>query len=258
MVELRYKLTNDVLFKMLFVQYPKLLERLVAGLLAVPIESIGEIKVRNTDMPPEVLGGKFCRLDLAMTVAGQLVDLEIQVNKDEDYPERTLYYWAREYSSALPEGEDYSKLPRTIVISIVAFQLFDCKEFHSEFRPLEVTRGTLLTDRMSLHYFELIKLPEVIDANDELNLWLALFKATTEEELKNLENIGGEVMTQAVKAYRHVSATEEFMMLERMRDDARRNEASALANAERKGREEVLALVEQGYSSAEIKGKLGF
>jgi predicted transposase/invertase (TIGR01784 family) len=184
-----------------------------------------------------------------MTVAGQLVDLEIQVNKDEDYPERTLYYWAREYSSALPAGGDYSKLPRAIVISIVAFQLFDCKEFHSEFRPLEVTRGTLLTDRMSLHYFELTKLPEVVDANDELNLWLALFKASTEEELMNLEKIGGEVMAQAVEAYRHVSATEEFMMLERMRDDARRNEMSALANAERKG-------LTKGRTEGRIEGRM--
>ena len=63
-----------------------------------------------------------------MTVDGKRVDLEIQVKNEGDYPERSLYNWAREYSAALPEGEDYSKLPRTIVISIVHFKLFKCRE----------------------------------------------------------------------------------------------------------------------------------
>jgi 3-methyladenine DNA glycosylase AlkC len=67
-----------------------------------------------------------------------------------------------------------------------------------------------------------------------LKLWLAFFKAETEEELSKIQSIGGEVMAQAVEAYRHVSATEEFIMLERLRSDTRHNEASALAHAERK------------------------
>jgi len=51
-------------------------------------------------MPPESLGDKFCRLDIKMTENWQLVDLEIQVQYQGDYPERTLFYWAREYSTA--------------------------------------------------------------------------------------------------------------------------------------------------------------
>ena len=234
MAELKYKLTNDTLFKMMFVKYPNLLKRLVAELLGIQVGSIEKLTVRNPNIPPEEVGKKFCQLDINMTVDGQLVDLEIQVNDEGDYPERSLYYWAREYSSALDEGKNYSKLPRAIVVSIVAFPLFACEEFHSEFRPLEVTRHTVLTDRMSLHYFELEKLPEELDAGDELKLWLAFFKAETEEELSKIQSIGGEVMAQAVEAYRHVSATEEFIMLERLRSDTRHNEASALANAERK------------------------
>lgn len=235
MAKLEYTLKNDMLFKLLFVKYPDLLKRLVAVLLDVRVESIREFTVRNPEMPPEVVGSKFCRLDINMTVDGQLVDLEIQVSDDGDYPERSLYYWAREYSSALGSGRSYSDLPRTIVVSITAFSLFDCVEFHSEFRPLEISRYTLLTDRMSLHYFELSKLPDVIDANDELKLWLSLFKAETEEELIEIEKMGRPIMVQAVKAYRHVSASEELVMLERMRADMRHNEASALAYAERKG-----------------------
>jgi len=85
------------------------------------------------------------------------------------------------------EGEGYSELPRTIIINIIAFELFDCKEFHSEFQALEVTRHTQLTDKMSLHYYELPKLPESINVSNNKELWLKLFKAETEEELANIE-----------------------------------------------------------------------
>jgi hypothetical protein len=115
----------------------------------------------------------------------------------------------------------------------VSFKLFDCAEFHSEYQALEVTRHTRLTDRLSLHYFELPKLPEEVSADDELRLWLKLFDAETEEELSQIEALGAKVMNQAIGAYRSITATEEFRTLERMRTDARHNEAAALFNAER-------------------------
>jgi predicted transposase/invertase (TIGR01784 family) len=238
MSRLEHTLTNDVLFKMFFRDYPDLRKRLVAEMLDIPLESIEECTVINPEMPPDAMREKFCRLDIAMRVEGRLVNLEVQVDDEGDYPERSLFHWARLFSSGLPAGGDYSDLPPTIAINIVAFPLFGCAEFYSEFRPLEVKRHELLTDRMRVCYFELTKLPEVVDGSDELKLWLALFNAKTEEDLIKLQNIGGTVMTQAVAAYRHVSASGEFRELERLRAIARHNEASALAHAERKGREE--------------------
>ena len=41
-------------------------------------------------------------------------------------------------------------------------------------------------------------------------------------------------MSQAIGAYRQVTATDEFKEIERMRSDARHNEASALRNARNK------------------------
>ena len=240
MTKLEYTFKNDTLFKMIFVKYPYLLKRLVSNLLSIKLESIEEFAVINPEMPPEALGEKFCRLDVNMLVDGQRVDLEIQVSDEGDYPERSLYYWAREYSSALGEGKEYRELPRTIIVSILAFNLFACEEFHSEFRALEVKRQELLTDKMSLHYFELPKLPEIVSADDELKLWLYLFKAETEEDLSKIEKMGVNVMKQAIKAYRHVSATSEFKELERLRFLAKSNEASALGNAMRQGMQQGL------------------
>ena len=249
MTKLKYTFKNDTLFKMVFVKYPDLLRRLVAELLGIRLESIRDFVITNPEMPPEVIGDKFCRLDINMTVDGQKVDLEIQVADEGDYPERSLYYWAREYSTALGEGEKFSSLPRTIIVSILAFTLFDCKEFHSEYQPLEVTRHTPLTDRQVLHYFELPKLPAIVNADDELKLWLALFNAETEEDLAKLEALEVSVMQEAIGAYRHVAATDEFREIERLRSRTRHNEASALSHARDMGKIE-------GRIEGKIEGKI--
>ena len=259
MTILEYKLTNDILCKMMFVKYPHLLKRLVSLILKIKLESIEEFEIINPEIPPEVIGDKFCRVDISMKVDGQRTVLEVQVEDEKDYPERSLYYWARDYSSALSAGHDYILLPRTIIINIIAFKLFECEEFHSEFRPLEVTRHTLLTDKQVLHFFELCKLPEFFDATDELVLWLSLFKAKTEEDLKKIEKLGVPIMEQAIKAYRHVSATDEFKEIERLRARARSNEAAAIRNARNDERAKTQVEVQakmQAKMQAEADAKL--
>ena len=235
MTKLEYTFKTDTLFKMLFVKYPDLLKRLVSDLLRIRLESIEQFQITNSEMTAENMGDKFCRLDINMKVDGQLVDLEIQVENNGAYPERVMYYWAREYSAALPEGKDYSMLPRTIIISIIDFNLFDCAEYHSEYRALEVTRHTELSDKMSLHFFELLKVPTELDANNMLLLWLSLFKANTEEELAKIESMGVPVMGEAINAYQHVKSTAEFREYERVRSKARHEEAQAIRHAEQVG-----------------------
>jgi predicted transposase/invertase (TIGR01784 family) len=87
---------------------------------------------------------------------------------------------------------------------------------------------------MSLHYFELPKLPPSVSKNNRLQLWLSLFKAETEEELVNLEALEVPEMKQAISAYKSITVTPEFREMERLRSKARHDEAQALYNAERK------------------------
>ena len=235
MRKLRYTFKTDTLFKMLFVKHQDLLEKLVAALLGIPMESIEQFTVRNPEMPPEVLGDKFCRLDINMIVNGQRVDLEVQVSNEGDYPERVMLYWAREFSTALPAGQSYSVLPRTMIVSIIDFNLFDCMEFHSFFQPLEVTRHTLLSDKMGFHFFELKKLPDDVNEKDALLLWLSLFRAETEEDLEKIKKMGVPTMEQAISAYYSITASPEFHEVERLREKARHDEAQALHHAEQKG-----------------------
>jgi predicted transposase/invertase (TIGR01784 family) len=232
-------MTDDILFKMFFVKNPGYLKRVVGMILKTPLESITEFTITNSEIPPEEIGDKFCRLDINMLVNGQKVDLEIQVADEGDYKKRSLYYWAREYSSALQSGKEYDELPKVILISIVGFNLFDCEEYHSEFRPLEVTRHFELCDNQIMHYFELKKLPKPTNGDEEIKFWLAFFRAETEEELEQIVKMGVPVMKEAVAAYKSVAVSSEFVEIERLRERTKHNEASALGHARREGAKEA-------------------
>jgi predicted transposase/invertase (TIGR01784 family) len=238
---------TDTLFKMLFVQNPELLRKLVGHLLSIPYSTITQFEITNPEIPPEYIGEKFCRLDINVIINGQRCNLEIQVQNEGHFTERVLYYWARGYSSALPAGEDYSELPRTIVVNIVGFEAFECSEYHSEFAVIEVNRHTAFGDKLCLHVFELPKLPKLADTNDKQLLWLSLFRAKTEEELQSIISMGVPEMTEAVEAYRSTAVSPAFRELERLRTKARHDEAQALRNALRKG-------IEQGIEQGVLLG----
>ena len=248
MSKLQYTFKTDTLFKMLFVKNQSLLKKLVAALLGIQEEDIQKFSVRNEEMPPEALGDKFCRLDINMMVNDQQVDLEIQVAYEGDYPERVMLYWAREFSTALPAGESYFMLPRTIIISILDFKLFHCEEFHSFFQPLEVTRHTLLSDKMGFHFFELKKLPKEVAGDNPLLLWLSLFNAETEEDLEKIRAMEVPEMEQAINAYYTITASPEFRELERLREKARHDEAQALYYAKQEG-------IQEGIQEGRQKGR---
>ena len=130
--------------------------------------------------------------------------MRLQVRNEGDFPERILHQWARVYSNSIESGGDYIKLTRTVIISIIDFPLLKCKEFHSEFRPLEVTRHEELTDKMTLHFFELKKFSDDISDKNMLKLWLALFKANTQEELDKIKATEVSIMEQAINAYYNI------------------------------------------------------
>ena len=257
MVKLKYTLRTDTLFKILFTKNQGLLKMLVASLLGIKPESIEQFYVTNPEITAEELGRKFCRLDINMRINGRIVDLEIQVSNEGNYSERSLFYWAREFSTGINEGDDYTLLPSVVIISILGFNKFPhAKKFHSKFQILEVTTHDLLTDKMELHFYELKKLPPLGTADSDRDLWLKLFNAETEEELAKIEAMEVPFMSEAIAAYRHIAVSDEFVTMERMRSKARHDEAQALKNAtdaEREKWQNVVADKDAALADKDVK-----
>jgi len=117
---------------------------------------------------------------------------------------------------------------------------------------------------MVFHFFELSKLPDIDDSSSLLHLWLALFRANTEEELNHIKKMEVSELSDAVNAYYTITASSEFREKERLYEKARHNEASALYNAREKERlkwEGVLAekdaeLAEKEAENEELRRQL--
>ena len=89
MTELKHTFKTDILFKLLFSKHQNLLQHLVSHLLNIPLESISDFVLENPEMPPDIIGNKFCRLDIHMTVNGQKTNLEVQVLSEKS--DKTCY-----------------------------------------------------------------------------------------------------------------------------------------------------------------------
>ena len=237
MRKLKHTFKSDILFKMTFVKYKHLLKCLVAAVLKITVKDIEEFVILNSEIVPEAVDKKFCRLDIHLKANGQYVDVEMQVSDKGNFSERLLVYWSKVFSGALGSGDDYAVVPKAILISFVNFPLFECKEYYSEFACIEKHRYELLTDKMSIFVFELGKLPEEIDKNNILELFLRLFKADTEEELETLENLEVDEMTQMVNAYRDIVGSPDYADLERRRLMSAMDENQAINTAVRKAEE---------------------
>ena len=116
------KLKLDVIFKRVFGDENEtdIIAAFISALLDIPRESIRQINIRNTELNPEYFNQKFGRLDLRLDIDGKIVNIEMQVNFEPDFKDRTLFYWAKMFSSELKSGDMYENLRKTICINIIS------------------------------------------------------------------------------------------------------------------------------------------
>ena len=259
----------DIIFKKLFTENEDMLESFVASMLDIPQESISEIKITGSELPPESLSGKFSRLDLNMKVDDKLVNVEIQVKNDNDYRDRTLFYWAKLYTSELKSGEDYSELKQTITINIINFNMFDRDDYHTEVAAIIKGTNEVFSDKMSIHFFELKKVSKKPNPDNNRELWLQFINADSEEDFEMINQTNVPIMQKAVRVIYDMSDDTKIREAARLREKALHDEASALKNAESKGiekgraegradeRNEIIAKLKAfGMSEADIEKAL--
>ena len=96
---------------------------------------------------------------LVTTNNGTVVNIESQIAEQKDFHKRSHFYNAKISSILLRIGQDYEKLPMTILINILNFTLHESLEdYHTTFKPTEIkNKNYSLDDIMETHYIELPK-----------------------------------------------------------------------------------------------------
>ena len=240
----------DIIFKRVFgnEKNTEIIAGFISDMLDIPREKITKVVIKNVELPPEEIDQKFSRLDLNLYVDGRKINIEMQVNKESAYKERTLFYWAKLYSDDLDSGEDYSALSQTICVNIINFNLFDCENYHSHFMLKEKERDEVMTDKLAIHFFELKKVGK-FKRNKRMEDWLTLINAETEGDLMALQQSTSiPEIQKTIVILREMSADEKIREEARRREKRLHDEATALNHARKEG-------IEEGIAEGEARGR---
>ena len=136
---------------------------------------------------------------------GKCYDIEVQSTGNENFKNRSLYYWAKLYSSQLQEKDFYTKLKPTICINVLNFILFKELDYvHSCFLLREINNlDYVLTDHIILHFLELTKLKDIFKDNKLIRWLLFLKNEGTDEDIMKILIKDDEIIAKAHKEYEH-------------------------------------------------------
>lgn len=191
---------------------------------------------------------KYSVLDIVATAQdGTLVDIEMQVRKD-DYMEKRLEYYSARLVSKLGSGEDYHKLPGTCMIVIEGLKTDSNSDgrFHhaydlrSKTPPHEpMPNGWIDIHRLSLTTF-LENEKSIFDPNNKLHWWLGYLSGghKNSEFVKEAGNMDSGILKFAEKYNYSLSDPETFEIYEFIKQGEMEHK-SAVYSAEKAGRYDV-------------------
>lgn len=187
--KLRYTLTNDYLFHIVFQRNTKILRGLLCSLLNLSDDEIVDIYLENPIEPGEKVDDKTVILDLLITLNyNRKINIEMQLLNRNDWPERSLIYLCRSFNN-LTSGQDYIDVMPTIHIGILDFTLFpEYPEFYARYAMKNIKNDNIYSDKLLLNVLDLNQthLATEEDIQSGLAYWARLFKTETWEDLQML------------------------------------------------------------------------
>lgn len=134
----------DLVFKALFGKEDKTSKELLIAFLNDVLsnekqELIVDVSHLNPFNYKEFEGDKLSVLDIkAKTNSGEIINIEVQVRKEDNYRKRSLYYWSKSYGETILEAESYENLKKTIVINILGYiEVIESNKLHTIFKIME-------------------------------------------------------------------------------------------------------------------------
>lgn len=239
---LRYTLTNDYLFHIVFQRNKKILRGLIRSLLDLKDEEILDIVLENPITPGEKVNDKTVILDLLITLNNhKKINIEMQILNSGDWPERSLTYLCRAFDN-LQEGQDYIDVMPAIHIGILDYTLFpEYPEFYSRYAMKNIINNNIYSDKFLLNVLDLnqINLATQEDIACGLQYWARLFKAKTWEDLHMLSS-EYEVFDDITDTVQQALADKKIRMECEARERYERDRTSLYNSGQRKGFHEAV------------------
>ncbi|WP_016761960.1 Rpn family recombination-promoting nuclease/putative transposase [Leptospira kirschneri] len=245
-----FPLTNDLMFKILFVKEPELLISMLNSVLFPDGEhTIRNFKILNPELVGSSPNDKRSYLDIrAQDEDGKIFHVEIQVAHQSSFVKRSLYYLSGLIRDQLNRGSMYSDLKPVYQINIVDFDLIPSENFHSKFKFREESNpDIILTDDVEIHFLELCKFVkrDVRELRNNLEIWLYVLKHTSELEEEEMR----------ILVDKTPDLSKAFTILEQYSNDPqKRNELEAKLKSDRDYAYDLAARFEAGELQGIQKG----
>ena len=170
----------------------------ISDVIGIPVKDIRSVRLCNPYLWKRYRKQKQGILDVLIELNNRAkVNIELQIKFYSCWDKRNLFYLAKMYTEDLRVGQDYTKLKKSISISILDFNYMKGPDYHSVFY-LRDEKGRLFSDLFEVHIIELRK---TLDGGSSVDDWIRFFNARTEEDLDMLQtkNIGIQTAIEEVK-----------------------------------------------------------
>lgn len=253
-------LRNDFVFRSFFISANYLLIDFLNTILDFKI-----IKADIINSGLEIIHSddKFSRLVLKVeTENGERINIEIQLQIYEAFPERILMYWAKMYATQDKKGKYSKELNKAIQIIITDFKLLPKSNYYSKFLIIDGEDGTVFSEHLQLYVLELSKLDvSRLDQTNKLEKWLLFLKA--DKKTKEALALESSLMKDALDEIERISQDPKTVEIASSREfflkDQLQREVDALNRGREKGKEEVIfPMYELGISVRKIANVTGF
>jgi predicted transposase/invertase (TIGR01784 family) len=215
------RMTSDYLFKFLLQSDQDVLRALVCAYLDIAPDEIQNIRVTNPLSLADDPQKKEMILDIKAEMNDDtIINLEMQVINNHDWPERSISYLCRCFDN-LQVGQAYHLVKGAIHIGFLDYTLFpENPEFYARYRLRNERTGQLYTSKFLISVVDLtqIHLATEEDIQAHRNLWASFFKATSWEELKMLAQQDTNI-AKAVTTVHRLTEDEEFRQQYEARED---------------------------------------
>lgn len=239
----RYEVTNDYIFKKIFGKEgnEEILKDLLISILEIPIKEIEVI--HDAHLERTIEDNKAGVLDIKATLNNNItINIEMQVKDQYNMIDRSLYYWSNLYSNGLYKKEDYKENNKTIVINILAFNIFEEGPYHEKCMIKRDYNGEVLTDDLEMHFIQIPK-AEREKIRTTLDLWIRFIGNVKDEEVERMKNEVNEETKKAVmeaqEQYWKIMADPETRRIAELREKAIRDEIINLNGAQKKEKIEI-------------------
>ena len=235
--------TSDIFFKFLFGKEENK-DLLLSFINAVHGDSgfalIKTVEIKNPFNIKNFSIDKESIVDVKATDEnGRVYDIEVQTSGNDIFKNRTLYYWAKLYSSQLKEANLFSKLKPTICINVIDFDLFKEYDYpHSCFLLKEMNNPEfVLTDHLMIHFVELKKIEKKRKEikKDLLDWSLFLENEGVKEDEMTILLKDNEILKKAHNEYKKFTEDEELRDLALRREMFKMDHETQLDEAKKEG-----------------------